>query len=90
MAVLAYNCVEWLEIYAAMAKAGLVAVPINFRLVGQEVRYILEDAEVSALILQDELPARSRRSAPTCRWRNPAWCGSGPRPARRVSRLTRT
>ncbi len=34
VAVLAYNCVEWLEIYAAMAKAGLVAVPINFRLVG--------------------------------------------------------
>jgi fatty-acyl-CoA synthase len=55
VAVLAYNCVEWLEIYAAMAKAGLVAVPINFRLVGPEVRYILEDAEVSALILQDEL-----------------------------------
>ena len=32
--MLAYNCVEWLEIYAATAKAGLVAVPINFRLVG--------------------------------------------------------
>ena len=30
--VLAYNCVEWLEIYAATALAGLVAVPINFRL----------------------------------------------------------
>ena len=27
VAVLAYNCVEWLEIYAATAKAGLVAVP---------------------------------------------------------------
>ena len=32
--VLAYNCVEWLEIYAATALAGLVAVPINFRLLG--------------------------------------------------------
>ena len=35
VAILAYNCVEWAEIYAAAAKAGLVAVPINFRLVGR-------------------------------------------------------
>src|SRR6185369_9749747 len=33
VAVLAYNCVEWAEIYAATAKTGLVVVPINFRLV---------------------------------------------------------
>ena len=30
VAILAYNCLEWLEIYVAIAKAGLVAVPINF------------------------------------------------------------
>jgi fatty-acyl-CoA synthase len=55
VAVLAYNCVEWGEIYAGTAKAGLIAVPINFRLVGAEVRYIVENAEVAALIVQDEL-----------------------------------
>jgi acyl-CoA synthetase (AMP-forming)/AMP-acid ligase II len=32
VAILAYNCIEWMEIYIALAKAGLVAVPINFRL----------------------------------------------------------
>jgi acyl-CoA synthetase (AMP-forming)/AMP-acid ligase II len=53
--VLAYNCVEWAEIYAAAAKSGLVAVPINFRLVGAEVRYIVEDADAAALIVQDAL-----------------------------------
>ena len=37
VALLAYNRVEWLELYVALAKAGLVAVPINFRLVAQEV-----------------------------------------------------
>jgi fatty-acyl-CoA synthase len=26
LAVLAYNCLEWMEIYAAVAKAGLIAV----------------------------------------------------------------
>ncbi|MDP4003977.1 class I adenylate-forming enzyme family protein [Methylobacterium sp. NEAU K] len=55
VAVLAYNCVEWAEIYAATAKAGLVAVPINFRLVGPEIRFIVTNAEASALIVQDEL-----------------------------------
>lgn len=55
VAVLAYNCVEWAEIYAATAKAGLVAVPINFRLVGKEVRFIVDNAEAGALIVQDEL-----------------------------------
>ena len=42
--MLGYNCVEWMEIYAALSKAGLVAVPLNFRLVGREIRYILEDS----------------------------------------------
>jgi acyl-CoA synthetase (AMP-forming)/AMP-acid ligase II len=55
VAILAYNCVEWAEIYAATAKAGLIAVPINFRLVGPEVRFIVDNAEASALIVQDEL-----------------------------------
>jgi fatty-acyl-CoA synthase len=55
VAVLAYNCVEWLEIYAATAKAGLVAVPVNFRLVGAEIRYIVENCEAGAFIVQDAL-----------------------------------
>src|SRR6266568_2766212 len=41
VAVLAYNRVEWLEIYAGAAKAGLVAVPINFRLMAAEIRFIV-------------------------------------------------
>jgi len=55
VAVIAYNCIEWAEIYAATAKAGLIAVPVNFRLVGREVAFIATNAEVSALIVQDEL-----------------------------------
>ncbi len=55
VAILAYNCLEWMEIYVAMAKAGLVAVPINFRLVGPEIRYIVDDADARAIIVQDDL-----------------------------------
>jgi fatty-acyl-CoA synthase len=55
VAVLAYNALEWVEIYAATAKAGLVAVPLNFRLVGKEIRYIVDDARAAAIIVQHQL-----------------------------------
>ena len=58
VAVLAYNRVEWMEIYAALAKAGLVTVPLNFRLVGPEIRYIAQHCGARALIVQDELADR--------------------------------
>ena len=58
VAVLAYNCVEWMEIYVALGKAGLVAVPINFRLLGPEIRFIAQDAGARAFIVQDELVDR--------------------------------
>ena len=55
VAILAYNRLEWAEIYCAAAKAGLIAVPINFRLTGPEVAYILEDSGVSAFLVEDAL-----------------------------------
>ncbi len=51
-AVLAYNCVEWLEIYAAAAKGGFVCVPIMFRLAQPEMEYILSHCEAKVLIVQ--------------------------------------
>jgi fatty-acyl-CoA synthase len=53
-AVIAYNCVEWMEIYGAAAKAGLVAVPIMFRLAPDEYKYILEDSGASAFIVAQD------------------------------------
>ncbi|MDP4301412.1 class I adenylate-forming enzyme family protein [Leptothrix discophora] len=55
VALLAYNCVEWMEMYAALARAGLVAVPINFRLTAPEIAYIAEHCEARAFIVQDDL-----------------------------------
>lgn len=55
VAVLAYNRVEWAEIYTAVAQAGLVAVPINFRLTGREAAYIIDDAGASAVLVEDAL-----------------------------------
>ena len=55
VALLAYNCIEWLELYVALARAGLVAVPINFRLAGPEVAYIVEHSGARALVVQEAL-----------------------------------
>ncbi len=55
VALLAYNRVEWMEIYVALARAGLVAVPINFRLTSPEIAYIALHSEARAFIAQDEL-----------------------------------
>jgi len=84
VAILAYNTLEWVEIYAAAAKAGLVAVPLNFRLVGKEIRYIVEDAEAAAVIVQDQLvraleEVGTQLSAPPSRrvWFGPGRCPAG-------------
>ena len=53
--VLAYNCLEWMEIYVALARGGLVAVPVNFRLTGPEIAYILGHADAAAVIAGPEL-----------------------------------
>jgi acyl-CoA synthetase (AMP-forming)/AMP-acid ligase II len=64
VAVLAYNCIEWLEIYAATGKAGLIVVPINFRLLTEEIRYIAENCEAAAFIVQHELIEQVERVRP--------------------------
>ena len=54
VAVLLENCVEFVEIYLATAKTGLVIVPINFRLIGPDVEYIVNNSDAQALIAHDE------------------------------------
>jgi len=43
------NCPQWMEIYAALAGAGVTVVPIDPKLRPQEIVYILGDAEAVAL-----------------------------------------
>ncbi|HET9340997.1 MAG TPA: AMP-binding protein [Casimicrobiaceae bacterium] len=58
VALLAFNCLEWMEMYVALARAGLVAVPVNFRLVPAEIEYIAAHCEARAIIVQDDLVDR--------------------------------
>jgi acyl-CoA synthetase (AMP-forming)/AMP-acid ligase II len=57
VAVLMENSIEIVEIFLATAKAGLIIVPINFRLTGKEVAYIVDDSEAKAMIVHDEFCA---------------------------------
>ena len=54
VAVLLENSIEIVEVYLATAKTGLVIVPINFRLVGPEIEYIIADSDSQAFIVHDE------------------------------------
>ena len=54
IAIIAYNCLEWMEIYGACAKNGLVSVPIMFRLTPAEYEYILLNSEAKAFIVAKE------------------------------------
>ncbi len=57
IAILAENCVEFALSYLGIMRAGLVAVPINFRLPPDTVAYVLEDCAAAAVIV--DAPRRS-------------------------------
>ncbi len=54
LAVLMENSIEIIELYLATAKTGIVIVPVNFRLVGPEVAYIVDNADAKALAVHHE------------------------------------
>ena len=57
VAVLMQNGLEPVEAYFAACRLGAIAVPVNFRLVADEVAVILADADVAALVVDAELAA---------------------------------
>ncbi len=58
ISILMYNQTEFLEVYNALARIGIVSVPINFRLVDEEITYIINDSDSIALIVGDDLIER--------------------------------
>ncbi|MFZ5632862.1 MAG: long-chain-fatty-acid--CoA ligase [Bacillota bacterium] len=54
VAYLNFNCHRSVEIKFALGKLGAVEVPLNFRLVGEEIVYIVNDAEAKVFLLGAE------------------------------------
>ena len=53
VAALLFNCNEFLEIYFACAKLGVIFVPLNWRLAPQELEYQLCDSGSRFLVVHD-------------------------------------
>ncbi len=50
VAILMYNCLEWLPIYFGVLKSGAIAVPFNFRYDADEILYCAELAQVDMVV----------------------------------------
>jgi len=55
VALLTYNCPEFLETVFATNYLGAIAMPINWRLAAPEVRYILDHARARAIVCDESL-----------------------------------
>jgi acyl-CoA synthetase (AMP-forming)/AMP-acid ligase II len=51
VAILAFNCNQYMEAYFAVGKIGAVAAPLNFRLHPEELTYIVDNADAEAFIM---------------------------------------
>jgi len=60
VAILAFNCNQFMEAYFALAKIGGVAVPLNFRLHPEELKYIIENSDAEALIVGEAFVETAR------------------------------
>ncbi len=58
VAVLMFNCLEWLPIYFGILKTGAIAVPFNFRFAADEIQYCADLAEVNILFFGPEFIGR--------------------------------
>ena len=58
VAILMYNCLEWLPIYFGILKTGALAVPFNFRYSADEIQYCADLAQVQVLVFGPEFIGR--------------------------------
>jgi len=63
VAIIMYNCLEWLPIYFGVLKAGAIAVPFNFRYDAEEILYCAELAQVDIIIFGPEFIGRIEANA---------------------------
>ncbi len=58
VAILMFNCLEWLPIYFGILKTGAIAVPFNFRFDSKEIEYCANLAEVHIIFFGPEFIGR--------------------------------
>lgn len=63
VAIIMYNCLEWLPIYFGILKTGAIAVPFNFRYDAEEILYCAELAETNMIVFGPEFIGRIEQNA---------------------------
>lgn len=63
VAIIMYNCLEWLPIYFGILQTGAIAVPYNFRYDAEEILYCTELAEVDVIVFGPEFIGRIETNA---------------------------
>ncbi len=58
VAILLFNCLEWLPIYFGILKTGAIAVPFNFRFSSDEIEYCAKLADIQILIFGPQFIGR--------------------------------
>ena len=58
VAILLYNCIEWLPIYFGILKTGATAVPLNFRYDSEEMLYCIEKSDSDVVLFGPEFIGR--------------------------------
>jgi len=62
--ILAHNCAEWAEAMIGCYKARTVPVNLNFRYVAPELRYVVDNADLAALVYERALSPLVAESFP--------------------------
>ena len=82
--LLAENRAEWPVVQVALARAGLICVPLNTHSRQPELAYALEQAGTRALVLSSAFRSQPflemvRDTQPNCRTCGTWWCWTAPR-----------
>lgn len=64
--ILMFNCIEFIEAVFGISKAGAVSVLMNYRSVGPELEYLINNSDASALILGEEFVEVIKSVLPNC------------------------
>ncbi len=54
IAILAENCLEYIILFSAAQKTGIILVPLNYRLTSSEIEFMLTDAEPVLTLVEEK------------------------------------
>jgi acyl-CoA synthetase (AMP-forming)/AMP-acid ligase II len=64
VAILAFNCIEYLETTLAINKVGAAFLPLNFRLALPEWHYIIDHSQATAIVAEETFAVQIEAIAP--------------------------